>query len=386
MPKFLWSGKAASGQEEVEEVEAETAIAARKILEARGWTDLRQHTSEVHDFAVRQIRESIPRNDPKLTPKERLQYHEGTAPGFWSNWLKSVGGSAGVILLLAVFVLLTTYDRGKPGNNIKIGIFVFLLAIIVFLFPAVFWWSRRTKRLFVKLHTARTWRRWNEVVRCLDKLPAAQRATKSGIGDFEMARYRALALAGKGRLDEALASYRAAAEKANPPPWLIHSFEAGLYIVAKQYDQALAYYRLALDKAVDKSIVCLDLGMYLVQRYNCPDEAKKLLAQAEACQLSELALVHVPYLRGAIAFRERDYAAMDQNMREALAGFEKRAAVRFYIFEASLLTCKGYLAVSGAALGRKDEARRYFAQAKDYLALIGLDDLVAQYETILGRA
>jgi type II secretory pathway component PulF len=79
VPTFLWSGKTASGQKEVEYVPAETPDAARRILEARGWTDLRQHTTEIHDFLKQQ---SASATDPKfrrnLTPKEHLEYLQGT--------------------------------------------------------------------------------------------------------------------------------------------------------------------------------------------------------------------------------------------------------------------------------------------------------------------
>jgi hypothetical protein len=141
-------------------------------------------------------------------------------------------------------------------------------------------------------------------------------------------------------------------------------------------------HRQALAEAPEKPVTALDLGMFLVQRFNSPAEAKQLLARAEKGQLSELERVYVPYLRGVIAFRERDYATMDKNIRAALAEFEKRAAKKFYIFEGSLLTCKGYLAVASAALGRKDQARRYFAQSKEYLRLIELNGLLTEYENL----
>jgi glutathione S-transferase len=128
------------------------------------------------------------------------------------------------------------------------------------------------------------------------------------------------------------------------------------------------------------------MGVYLVQRFNCPDEARQLLATAESSQLPELARCYLPYLRGAIALRENDFAAVDTNLREALARFEKHAANKFYIFEPSLLICKGYLAISCAALGKKDEARKHFAESGKYLSTICLDGLVKQYDTLMQGA
>lgn len=384
MPTFLWSGKTASGEDVVERVEAGTAEDARKLLEARGWTDLRQHTTEIHDFVSRQAtRASDPDLKPNLTPKQELAYLQGTAPGFWANWFNSIRESGTTLLMLCLCLGLAIYHQRTFGNIIAITLLVFALAVLVLIYPVFHRWFGKTKDAFVKLHTARNWRRWNEVLGYLEALEKAQSLTKIGIGEAEKARYRALALAGLGRLDEAVASFTAAAEKANMPKWLFHSHLAGVYTSAKQYDKGLECYRQALEAAADKSSVCLDLGVYLVQRFNCPDEARQLLAAAEASQLPELARCYLPYLRGSIALRENDFAAVDLNLREALARFEKHAANKFYIFEPSLLICKGYLAISCAALGKKDEARKYFAESGKYLSTICLDGMVKQYETLM---
>ena len=376
MPTFLWSGKTTSGQEEVDRVTAETPEEARRILEGRGWTDLRQHTTEIHDFIKQQAAvASNPDCQPKLTPKEDLAYLQGTAPGLWGNWLKSIRESIGSILIIAVCLAWAVYRRHNLGVIICGG----LLVAVEFLFPVLHLWFSQTKNLFHELHAARNWRRWNEVLRCLDKLEHASQSTKIGIGESSMTRYRALALAGLGRLDEAVNGFREAAEKAKMPQWLLHTHLSGIYSVAKQYDRALECYRQAMEEATDKSVVWIDLGVYLVQRFNRPDEAKQLLAQAEAAQLSEQARGWLPYLRGAIAFRKNDFAAVDRNIREALAGFEKHPAKQYYIYEPIILICKGYLAVSSAVLGRKDEARTYFAQSEKYLSAICLDDLLAKY-------
>ena len=52
------------------------------------------------------------------------------------------------------------------------------------------------------------------------------------------------------------------------------------------------------------------------------------MAEVEKAQLTELERIHLPCLRGAIAFREKDYAVVDKNMREALAGADSPALVR----------------------------------------------------------
>ena len=75
----------------------------------------------------------------------------------------------------------------------------------------------------------------------------------------------------------------------------------------------------------------------------------------------------------------------DKEMLEALAGFQKRALPRPYIFEGSIRTTQGCLAISNAALGNKAAAVRYFAQSEQYLATIGLDDLLTQYRDLIAK-
>lgn len=384
MANFLWSGKTPSGQEEAEEVTAESPAEARKILEARGWTELRQHTTETADF-IHQRQSLVSRNRRQLTPNERLQYRKGTAPGLWANWLKSISYNSIAILVLAG-LLTWIVNRQVPNKGIWIATATVCLAYIVFQYPVLRWWFRQTKRLYVKMHRARTWHRWDEVLRCLDKLVNSRQATNIGINDYSMARYRALALAGLGRLDEAITGFRTAAEEANTPAGLYYSSLAGIYKIAGQYDKALESYRAGLEEATDKSVILIDMGMYLVNRFNRSQEARQLLAQAEKMQLSETAISHLPIVRGVIAFREKDFSTMDKNMREALADYEKRPPKKRYIYEGSILICKSYLAVSSAALGRKSEARKYFAQTKKYLELNNLKDVIREYEDWIGRS
>ena len=144
-------------------------------------------------------------------------------------------------------------------------------------------------------------------------------------------------------------------------------------------------YRLALDEATDKSVVWIDMGIFLVERLHQAEEAKQLLAQAEAAQLSELARNYLPNLRGKIAWREKDYAGAERNLREALAGYEKHPPNKYYIFEPAILICKGYLAASCAAQGKKEEARNFFAAAGEYLSVVCLDELVTQYHAFMGE-
>jgi hypothetical protein len=381
MPSYIWSGKDSSGQEQTERVTAATPEEARDILLGRGWTDLQWQTSEVHDFVQQEIAAvSDPNYRPKLTPEQEMAYIRGVAPGFWGNWWKSTRESAGTFLILGFWLAWSVYRHKLWSIIISGG----LIVGWAFFFPALHFWFGRAGELFHKLHEARNWRRWNEVLALLESLKRVQKSRKMGIGVAEMARYRALALAGLGKLDEAIDQFTQAAEASNMPRWLYHSHLSSIYTVAERYEQALDSHRQALEETTEKGVVCIDYAACLVQRFNRPAEARQLLAIAEAKPLPELAQGHLSAVRGVIAVREGDFKAANKFMSAALADFEKHAKRRRFIFEPSILLAQGYLALINAALGNKEASQDYFHKSGKYLATIRMDELVGEYRTRTG--
>jgi hypothetical protein len=378
MPRYLWSGKDASGRELVEWVEAESPQQARDSLLARGWTDTQLRTSEVHDFVKQQMQAvSDPAYRPHLTPRQELAMLQGKGRRFWPSWYNSIRESAGTHLCLAL-LLVWSISRHRFWGTVICGASLLVLA---FVFPVVHFWFSRTSQLFEKLHQARNWRKWDEVLRYLDALQRAQKSRKIGIGDAETTRYRALALTGLGKFEEGLALFSQAAQRTNMPTWLFHCHVASLCIVAEKYEEALKSYQQAFEASPEKSTVCIDYGSCLVQRFNRPAEARKLLAIAESCPVTDMAKDHLVALRGLIALREGNFGEAHQHFSTALDGFEKRGQTRFYIFEPSILLAHGYLALVNAALGNRDAAQFHFQKSHQYLAVIRMDELIADYQS-----
>ena len=376
MPSYIWSGKDSTGKEASERVTAASPEKARDLLLGRGWTDLRRQTSEIHDFVKQDMAAAAdPRFRPKLTPQQELAHLKGTAPGFWRRWWDAERQSIAAYLSLAALLAWSVYHRKGPAMVVSGA----LLAGLVLLFPVLHFWFRKPSQLFQKLHQARNWRRWNEVLACLEALQKAKATRKFGLGETSMARYRALALAGMGQLDQAIDEFTRAAEAAKMPAWLRSTHLASIYIVAERYEEGLECYRQALEQATEKGIVCLDYGAYLVQRFNRPVEAQQLLAMAESTPLPDLADAAVPALRGMIAYRQSDFAGANVAMLKALALLEKRPKKKRYIFEPSILIAQGYLAAINAALGNKAAAQEYFAKSEKYLVTVRLDELIDEY-------
>src|SRR5260221_472179 len=122
MLSYLWSGKDASGRQVSDRVEAESPEAAREQLVGRGWTELKLHTSEIHGFVKEQVAAaSNPAYRPKLTAAEELAYLQGKAPGFWSNWWKTVKQSGGTYAALGFMLGWAVYRRRVWGIVISAG-------------------------------------------------------------------------------------------------------------------------------------------------------------------------------------------------------------------------------------------------------------------------
>jgi tetratricopeptide (TPR) repeat protein len=381
MPSYLWTGKDSTGKEQADRVEAATAEQARTILENRGWTDLRQHTSDINDFVQQQSRAaSDPDLDEPITAAQELQFLTGKAPGFWASWFDALRGSAVLFVALSV-CFAWAYYRGRVIGTISFGA---VLAGLVFLHPVLHFWFGRTNKMYRKLHIARNWRRWDEVFSLLEELTRTQQATKIGIGESEHARYRALALAGKGQLNEAVREFSAAAEKAEMPKWLFYSHLASVHIVANEHEKALALHRMSIQEAPEKGIPMIDTAAFLVQRFNCPGEAKQLMQQAEATQLPEMARPHIHLVHGVIAFRERDFQRARNHLHHGLSAIIASMGNREFIFEPAILLAQGYLAVVEAKLGNKQVAARYHAAAAKYLEVIGMVELLQEYNDLTG--
>jgi hypothetical protein len=80
-----------------------------------------------------------------------------------------------------------------------------------------------------------------------------------------------------------------------------------------------------------------------------------------------------------IAYRENDFRSADRYLRESLAGKEKKAQGRYHLFERSLLTLNGQLAVVNAALGNRAEAEKFVKISRDYLVATKRQDLIDAY-------
>src|SRR5262249_50047873 len=127
---------------------------------------------------------------------------------------------------------------------------------------------------FRRVTEARAWGRWNEVLTSLpafrDKIPA-----------HEMVFMEAQALAGLGKLDEALNVIQELANDEQVPAWMYWARLAGVCATAHDFKASLAARQKAAELAPHEQVVLLDYATALVEHEHDPFRARQFLVEAK---------------------------------------------------------------------------------------------------------
>jgi tetratricopeptide (TPR) repeat protein len=370
MHSFLWTGKDPSGNERSERVEAENAQAAKAILTQRGWTNLQMITDEICDIA----QQGMPKEweTPDETADVETQRWKGKQPSsFLPQWGATLWESKGALVICALFLGYGIY-RNRLWSIILGGGGLVALAL---LFPAISIFFSQTMRNYSRLNKAKVWGRWNEVLDCVERLRHSHRLTRIGVGETELVRNRALALAHLERLDDALKEMKQLERLATLPHWTYCSHLAGIYEAARQHEKALELRRQIAMEKPDSAAVWIDVSYGFVRYLNRPAEAREALAKAETHENTGLGLAYVPFVRGMILWREGKHTEAKEQFEEALAGFQPMA--HHELVEGLLLLCKSYLCAIHRALGQFDEAKKLWRETGKFMTVNREDELLA---------
>jgi len=362
MHSFLWTGKDTEGKERSAHVTAENAQAARGILEGRGWTQLELVTDEICDETRRQIPPMTSDWDalPDDAETEAARW-KGNSSSFLGEWWRAIFQAK---LTLALFVLILVVGMLRHGKW-SIGIGIAGLVIMVLLFPLISAFFSQSVRNYSRLNKAKVWGRWQEVLHCVEQLKRSHRLTRIGVGDVELARNRALALASSGHLDEALKELSRFEGNPSLSTWLYTSHLAGIYDGARQFEKALELRQRVATEKPDTAAVWIDVAYSLVRGLNQPAEAREALGRAEKLEISGVGKAYLYFLRGIILWRENKPAEAKEQLDRALAGFEPMK--HHDLVEGLILFSKSYLCAVQGQLGNQREAQILFRQVEKFL-------------------
>ncbi|SRR5258708_4464236 len=362
MPTYLWTGKDRYGNPTVQRISAPTVEQAKAVLVECGHTDLQLQLEDVTDT----LRQKHP-NAPVISAEDQLRFLRAGSITAREVLQKSFMRSKGTIFLFGLLLAWSIY-RGNVWT-------IVLSAAGILFVPFVHFWFAQAGLYYSKLVKAGVWYRWEEVLACVERLKRAKRRTKLAVGDAGFCFHQAQALAGLGRFDEALAELARSFGAPGMPRWRHLALQAAICDIAKRTDQALECSEQAIQEGFPKSSLWIDYAFRLIRYRKDTARARSALEKAKQMEIVQLALPHLPLCQGLIARQEKDYATARICLEEALRGFQERSQHK--LIEGVTLLTKAYLCCVHGALGDTEQAKKLYAETKQFLIARKEDELLA---------
>ena len=367
MPRYLLSAKQADGRDVCECVEAADGNAAVKALRKRGCKDIVLHTDEAAALDLERLEQVSPRDFLSLrdasTEWQRTLVHARVS---WHQmWV--------VHLAFAGFLVWRRFGRAPWGLSDWLALVAVCLPVISALASLLPWFS--PARRYDRLVEAIAWGRWDEALQRLPRL-------RCTVPPLEYAVRKAQALAGLGRLDEALDEMSGFSEDDTVPEWLYWGRLAEVYGAAGRFDGALECKEKAVKCAPQNPTSLLDLVPSLLRCGGKVRRAESLLARAKSQTLSDTLVPFADAAEGMLALERGEPEEGKRHLTQAIAGLSAFRLTSPLIggVEASF---RAWLAIACARLGDADNARREFELAEPRLRAVKEEDLIRRCEQAL---
>lgn len=358
MTNYVWKAKDRWGRKVVREVWAKSAGEAKEVLLAEGCTDVELFQDEIMAAAANQFdRNATVLGEPiEVTAEERIRQHSKPQLTLWRALWEGAWESKGWIIFGLGLAGYLAYRHNYISAAMAVaGVIAWMLFIVGVSLPAIY---------YNKLNRAVDWNRWDEVLNLVNKLEANRKINFIKIPEVELARNRAKALAGLGRIEEALAGYQKYENAPGCPSWLHKAFVAGIYDTAKQYDKAIEYNLLSMAEK-ENAAMHVDLAYRYAKYKRDVGAAREALNEAEKAVLAEHAKPYLLRTRGLVCYLEGKYSEARGAFEAAIEYMERTRNQAFR--EGNISVTKAHLSCVLAKQGELDLAKKHFAEAKGYL-------------------
>jgi hypothetical protein len=368
---FIWRGTDPQGKSRSEKIKAANAQTAREELTRAGWTNLELIQDEISAATAGYVEKDPCCDEPEFTVDEEVEFFEGKQPGMFRQWISSLWSSKIMIVIFGAMLGLGIYYHRLWA--IITG--AIILGIVLMFFPTIYLLVGAASRNYSRLNRAKVWGRWDEVLECVERLRKRSFFSGGGIGEVELVRCRAQALAAKGQLEKGLAEFKKFEKAPNVEHWMYLSHVGTIYDMAKKYEEAHECRKKSAEEMPDNSGVWVDVAYGAVRGLNRPAEAREALARAEALEITGIGKAYLPFLRGVICWREKKFEEAKKQLNEALKSFTPLA--HHDLVQGLILLTRSYLCVVHTEMGDKATAKKLFGKVEKFLVANREDELLA---------
>jgi tetratricopeptide (TPR) repeat protein len=368
MPKYLVSGKDHRDKRVTEVVGAPSSDEAVRRFTACGFTDVVLHSDEViaHLFQPKVLEH--------LTPRDYLAI--GRVGRLGMIWRLIVHLYRKQWWLFGIMVALVVGRRALevPWEFLDSMATVFLASpvVVVLLNELV-----RPSRKYERAMAFNAWGRWADM---LAALPAVKRFVPAPLYAF----HEAKALAGLGRLDDALEIVRPFADDPKTPAWLYWGQLADVFNAAKLPDRVIECGEKAVEHAPDNVTVLIDLAMSLLRYRRDAEHAGPLLERAHEHAVSDVLRPFLIAADGVLALEQKRPDRARPLLEEALKEAERFRNASPLVGSA-IDRIHVYLALTYAALGDHFAAAEHYRIAEPRLRAFDATDMLERCEAALGK-
>ncbi|MFZ6681776.1 hypothetical protein [Undibacterium sp. Tian12W] len=361
MYAFKFTAKDSRGRVVTDRVEASSIEDAYDKLEKQAYRDIRVIDSK--ETAIN-LDNADSRLQLRLSADHALQLQKQ------SSLLVRLGmlyaNNAGIWGPLLVWWAIATAVSGSHSVAALIPVLLFIVHLIWFL------WATTPLVLYNRALEAGHWRRWAEVERTMHFIARWKSWFKTPFPEHEIIIRLAIAEAGQGRLEAALA--RAAVVKSDDTlaPGFYEGRLASIYFAAGKF-QEVAITQQAARKINPSAANTVDLATTLVRRLDNTKGAALLMAEIEDAKLSDLQRVIVMYCQGLIRLK-------NDEAKEALDLFTQSLelskdfgspSMKYFVVEIQV-----HLALALCACQRHQEAAPLFSAARPFIEIWKDTDLL----------
>jgi tetratricopeptide (TPR) repeat protein len=352
MPEYILTGRNHRARVVTEIVVADSADEAVGLFRDDGHTDVTLH---VDDNAALFFRPSEVRT--MFTPREYLGYRTRGRVGCTLFLIRKLYARTWWMYVLAALVLAARAWFGMEWGFLN----SFAVTLLTFPIPMAILAELMSKAVpYRRVMSAARDARWADVARHI-------RRVRVPLPPYERPFREAQALAGLGRLDEALDHFRPVADDPAVPHHLYWTHKAILYQTAREREAALGCLARAAELAPANALAQIGYALSLLTVRGDVRRARAHLAQARAHALSDIGTPLLGFGEGVLALKEGRPAEAIPLLEAAARSLWPftRGAPEVAVIVAKI---QANLALAYAAAGDHEAARRAYRKAEPVLA------------------